>query len=214
VPGTHEIVGVSDGGNLIGRVDLVYGWIAQQVEAHGGDGGPAVFWGKDSSIAPSAFIDWDVGNYKGECADNQPLDGLSRVPGAAAAHALHCAPFTLASAPNGCTLRDFSAGDNRGTDDGGWDWDWGYRKGECGAGEYVRGVSQTGSGAAHEILCCPGSVRHQSCSVQTFANGDAGFHGADWDWGYLKGQCADGQYVAGVSGEYGGGARSILCCTP
>jgi hypothetical protein len=35
------------------------------------------------------------------------------------------------------------------------DWDYGHRKGQCGEGRYVAGVShKVGTGELHDVLCC------------------------------------------------------------
>ncbi len=159
--------------------------------------------------------DWKPGSYKAECARGAAIAGLSSYTANQKAHSALCrtedeSRFTR----NGCTVRDFSAFDNRGTTATG-DWDLGYFKGECRANEYVAGVSQTTGLATNAILCCPGAVTHASCRAIADAGGDARelWESGDWDPQFYKMECGRGRYVAGVSRNTATGApHSILCC--
>jgi hypothetical protein len=115
-----------------------------------------------------------------------------------------------------CHRVDFPSKDNRFSSDPGFpnnDWDIGYYKGECAPNEYVAGVAQSQSGWTASIECCVGNVMHQSCATHLL---DSSGTDTDWDYGYYKGNCPLGQYVAGVSTDFnsGGSPHVVLCCTP
>jgi hypothetical protein len=66
-------------------------------------------------------------------------------------------------------------------------------------------------------------VRHAACETQVFENGNSsGFSNADFDWdiGFYKGQCPNGQYAAGISTPaftsvgLSGEVHALFCCTP
>ncbi len=95
--------------------------------------------------------DWAPNFIKGECAPNEFVAGVSQST-SGQLHALLCCPGSVAH--NACSTVAFSGGDARESSASG-DWDSGYRKGECGPGRYVGGVSRYISGGApHAILCC------------------------------------------------------------
>jgi hypothetical protein len=180
------------------------------------------WWGHDYGTDFSPVGDYAPGYYKGECLNGHAVIGDSCFTNAIQSHAVNCGQQTLVTYTNGqtgsgCYPRNITNGDNRGYDDGGWDWQVGYIKDECGANEYVQGLSQGSNGYVHGLLCCPGNVTHSSCNVQVFfsSNSDAYGSGPDTDPGYNKGVCPNGQYVAGVSQDIpSGGVYSLLCCTP
>jgi hypothetical protein len=165
--------------------------------------------------------DWDSGSYKGQCPLGEAITGLSRYATASnhQAHAVQCGSLTVGNSGTlfGCNERTFDPGDNRGADFN-WDWDSGYFKAECSPGEFVQGVAQSTSGTLDGILCCAGVVSHSACDVQVFDSHNSSAYGRpDWDYGYYKGQCPKGQYVAGVSAFAGspqGAPHAILCCSP
>src|SRR5262249_15064492 len=102
------------------------------------------------------------------------------------------------------------------------DWDPYYYKGECAAGEYVAGISQSTSLQIQSILCCPGQVTHANCAAKVFElqDGMEDHSVGDWDPGYYKGSCGTTngfpRYVAGVSRDTSntGYPHAILCCSP
>jgi hypothetical protein len=123
----------------------------------------------------------------------------------------------------------------------GWDWDPGYIKTEADPDAFLAGVSQVGSGfgvgAANrygedlrQVLSCfngqgrTRGIEAQRCGVQlmyagTHQQNSPAFAGhADWNEGYYKGQCPDGQYVGGISsfasGLRTGNVHALLCCSP
>jgi hypothetical protein len=142
------------------------------------------------------------------------VTGLSEDPSSHIAHAAFCTDDSTKYAHQGCYARDFSSSDNRGTTATG-DWDFGFYKGECGANEYVAGVSQRTNGAVDSILCCQGAVSHSACAARRFSSSDSREDSAagDWDYGFYKGECGPGRYVAGVSRVTSSGRPdAILCC--
>jgi hypothetical protein len=174
--------------------------------------------------SPPALGDWAVGDYKGECALGQPIIGVSRIPGELWSEAVECglSQSTYSNSGSGCNVRQVENQDNCGDTDNGTDWDPQTYKTECKANEYVAGVSQSsGNGTLTSILCCPASVRHNSCEAQVFYNRNSPAYTApDWDVGFYKGQCPPGQYVSGISTPafasvgLDGAAHAILCCSP
>jgi hypothetical protein len=200
-----------------------------------------VWWGTNSGFQFTPIGDWASGSYKGECgniaansqtggvAEGQPVVGLSASTSEANSHGVLCGQVGIQ--PTGtCYARALGSSDNRGdTDSGsnfnghGGDWDYGFTKDECSAGEYVQGAAQgsgsngTVSGRFDSVLCCPGQVTHQTCTAQIFGTGNSPAYGngPDWDPGFFKGVCPTGQYVAGVSrASTGGAVHGILCCNP
>jgi hypothetical protein len=98
--------------------------------------------------------DWDPGTYKGECAPNEVMVGLSQsVSGGALLHA-RCA--AAGSTAFNCQPLVFPGNDNNQESLGDpTDWAPGYFKTECARGRAVAGVSRTvATGAVHAILCC------------------------------------------------------------
>lgn len=193
------------------------------VNSYGG-----LFWGQNFGLMWSPipdYGDWSPGNYKGECAPGQPLIGLSQyTSGAGQAHAVMCGSTgTSGDFPQSqsCETLNFG-GSNGGVQ---WysdpapvgDWASGFFKGECSKNQFVAGVGQSQSGGTDALLCCPGSVGHNSCNAQPFSSGNMANSSTpyDWDYGYYKAECNNGQYVAGVSVAQSNGApHSILCCSP
>ena len=165
----------------------------------------------------TATGDWDAGAYKAECGASQAAIGLSDSPSTVDAHGLLCSKDTSGLAHDGgsgCRALDFSSGDNGVSSD----WDYGFAKGQCAANEFVAGVSVAGSGGLHDLLCCPGAVTQANCATLNNAGGDnreAGAQAAtgDWDYGYTKGECGPGRYIAGVSHYGSGQVHAILCCS-
>lgn len=179
---------------------------------------PLSFTHGDARRAAPFIGDWNPNYIKADCGRYEPVTGLSRHTSTNVAHAALCRVdgegwrYPLSS----CTVRTFSGGDNRGVSFTG-DWDPGVYKGECAANEYVAGVSQSVNGQTQSILCCAGSVAHNSCSAVSLGavNGRESQASGDWDLFYYKGECGSGRYVAGVSrGVSSGEPQRLLCCSP
>lgn len=180
---------------------------------------PRVFWDLNYGFnwSPTNPADWDKYNYKGECQVGQPVTGVSRVTSGVESMTVLCGPTTEAT--SGCYFRALGTG-NQCDNDNGVDWDKHYYKDECCADEFVSGVAQSTSGDLSGVLCCPGSVTHQSCVPEVFySTNSTDFQWPDWSYGNYKGQCKSGQYVAGISSPssgYGtiGAAHALWCCGP
>jgi hypothetical protein len=91
--------------------------------------------------------DWAYGYRKAECGKTQVLTGWSQ--GGAGI----CTPMSTGGlGPAACNVRWFVDSDSRGMPDRG-DWSPNNFKGECGPGEYIKGVATT-SQVAVALLCC------------------------------------------------------------
>jgi len=163
--------------------------------------------------------DWQFGALKAECGDSEMLVGLSKSTQGSSSHGALCRPGNINDYPHiSCTVRNFSAGESRGANL--TDWDPGYFKGECAAAEYAAGVSQSTDGKIMSILCCVGAVTHNTCSRVSFETqeGHEDASNGDWDFGFYKGDCGAGRYVAGMSrdpaGSAAGSPHAIYCCSP
>jgi hypothetical protein len=104
--------------------------------------------------------DWDPGYYKASCAINEFVLGVSQSSAGALTGVLCCPGGTVLH--NGCTTQVlYNQNSSAYYSNGGADWDAGYDKAQCPAGQYVAGVSalsSTSQGvlyAPHAILCCP-----------------------------------------------------------
>jgi len=95
--------------------------------------------------------DWDPYYYKGECAPNEFVAGVSQSSGGQVHAILCCAGFV---GHNACSPLVFGGNDARETTDT-HEWDFSYFKGECGPARYAAGLSRNASyGDPHAILCC------------------------------------------------------------
>jgi len=96
--------------------------------------------------------DWDFGYVKAECGVNEYVSGLSMNTGDKSLHEVRCASGSpTGGGQNGCSTHSVTQDDRGNTATG--DWDSGYYKGECAAGQSVYGISVAG-GKPHKILCC------------------------------------------------------------
>ncbi|MBN1611546.1 MAG: hypothetical protein JW940_33235 [Polyangiaceae bacterium] len=114
-------------------------------------------WRRDLSTG-----DWDWGYFKGECASDEAVTGISQTTDGKLATLL-CTRMWTETVAGACTTRVFSSGDSMGTSQtlgAGVDWAYGYYKGQCNSpGEVVKGVSRhTQTGGIHAILCCPTGI--------------------------------------------------------
>jgi hypothetical protein len=161
--------------------------------------------------------EWANASYKAECASGEPLTGLSLNPTTRNTRVALCRTASDPRFPhNSCYTRHFSTADSRGTSATG-DWDPGFYKGECGTNEFVAGVAQSTGHEITAVLCCPGSVAHNSCAVRVFDGQDSreSSDSGEWDAYNWKGECGTGRYVGGISRSVSGGApHALLCCSP
>lgn len=106
-----------------------------------------------------------------------------------------------------------------------FDWVEGQFKGQCPAGSPVVGLSASGWGLPHSILCRnraavpplpfenPGAA---TTSVEVFSDSNSGGYGVrgDWDYGAYKGECPNRGFVTGVArGTDSGIIDHIECAT-
>ncbi len=65
--------------------------------------------------------------------------------------------------------------------------------------------------------CSPANINGATdCAARFFVNSDSreSTSRGDWDYGYVKGECAPGRYVKGVA-RYGDlEAAAVFCCSP
>ncbi|MEU9276927.1 cellulase family glycosylhydrolase [Streptomyces sp. NPDC048341] len=140
--------------------------------------------------------DWDAGAYKAVCPDGLRLIGLAHSGGRGL-----------------CT--DATAGDLRATGDAqtvvtderyvpaGGDWASGYTKLQCPAGQFVIGYSRRGERVS-AALCAPSARAASNAGGRTVwfdrsDNRPADGAGDDFAYGAYKGQCAAGEYIAGIA---------------
>lgn len=163
--------------------------------------------------------DWSYGYWKGECALNQLLTGISRNyasqsnPGRM--HRLLCTGPTNGNMNPTNTLSIGSSDTRADTSTG--DWDSGYVKVECAYNETMSGLSQDSNGVLKNARCDSTGFYASSChTVQFLTNGGdnrSSNGGNDWDSTYQKNQCGSSEYVKGVSKFSNGLIKSILCCS-
>jgi hypothetical protein len=102
---------------------------------------------------------------------------------------------------------------------GGGDWDEGYVKAECANNEYVQYITRddVGPGIVDSAGCRyfgDGSYLANSCHRLDFgvADNPRTPPSGEWDYGYVKNECDDGEIVKGFSIYPSGVLKSILCC--
>jgi hypothetical protein len=173
------------------------------------------FWAGDA-VRLDGAADWSSGNFKGNCGPGEAVTGLSQGASMAGPHALRCrstgAAFTdeLRAAPVVSSSGDaFRSGRSLA----GYDWDPGFAKNECGAGEYVSGMSQhVTSHALVRLRCARAALGGGGCNSRAVTVNDRGADTGDWDPGFAKGECASDAVVVGVSVDAASKPRRILCC--
>lgn len=167
--------------------------------------------------------DWSVNDLKAECPADAKVVGLSATAynPEIHAHSVLCAstPETFVRTGFGLTTHNLDGADDR-ADFGTGDWDVGYTKAECGVGEAITGVSQTGDLKLRKVECSwiesESGNNDQACTPLVFSNsadnrmsGDPG----DWAIGYVKNQCRSNQYLKGISSNAATGEiHALLCC--
>ncbi len=98
--------------------------------------------------------DWAPGYYKGQCAVNEYVAGVSQSTGGAFQSIWCCASQVARSQSNASTVGVVGGFNGYEPGSGNDDWDFGYFKAQCGAGRYIAGVSRSmSSGEAYNILC-------------------------------------------------------------
>ncbi|MFJ4326758.1 glycoside hydrolase family 5 protein [Streptomyces tricolor] len=166
-----------------------------------------------ASLRVRATGDWDPGAHKAACPDGTRLAGLSHTGGRGL-----------------CT--DAGTGDLRAADarrtvvtderyvpaDG--DWASGYAKYQCPAGEFLIGYSLRGARVS-AALCVPARAALSGAGRTVWFdrsdNRPPDGSGGDFAYGAYKGQCAAGEYAAGIAFTTRVGSRpgpaALLCRT-
>ncbi|MEU6619803.1 cellulase family glycosylhydrolase [Streptomyces litmocidini] len=154
--------------------------------------------------------DWSPGNRKGNCPDTQRLVGLGRSDSRGLC--------TDSGQPAKSTGAWTTVTDERYVTNG--DWASGYNKLECPRDTFAVGFSVKANAMA-ALLCAPAAASLPTTNrVAWFDKGDnrpvtGGSNASDWAPGYYKGQCADGEYLAGVAytwkWQHGGVPDAVLC---
>jgi hypothetical protein len=154
------------------------------------------------------------GRETATCGQGAALVGISKPTNDQDAHRALCANFPgLAGSAQAAVLS--LPNDQRRLQRNG-DWAPNLNKLECGANEFVSGVSQgtaAGAGLA-AIRCSTGGGSSNGCEYRTLING-TGFSSGypDWDGGYFKTDCPTNKTVVGVAVVPGTTkASGVLCC--
>ncbi len=165
------------------------------------------------SLRARAAGDWDHGARKGVCPDGQRLVGLAHRDGRGLCTDAGAA--RLADPAGGATV----VTDDRYVKEG--DWAGGCTKLQCPRDRFMTGYSVRGQ-AVSAVLCAAAS-RALPVTGRTvwFDRGDdrpAGEPGGEFAQGHYKGQCATGEYAAGIAftGAWAKGKTpdALLCRTP
>ncbi|MER7671412.1 cellulase family glycosylhydrolase [Kitasatospora sp. NPDC096128] len=167
---------------------------------------------QNASARMLGLPDWSPGNRKGDCPDGQRLAGLGR-----------------GSSRGLCTDTGqpaLGAGDWVTVTDQryvtGGDWAAGYDKLQCPDDTFAVGYG-VHDNAMSALLCAPAAAALPATGRTVwFDHGDnrpanGGSVASDWAPGSYKGQCADGEYVAGVADTWRWlqyGAPDALLCRP
>ncbi len=163
--------------------------------------------------------EWDPCRGKADCAPGEGIVGLSEIPWSANRSAL-CRRIGGQLSGNVAARIDLDGRRDVRRASRAGDWANGYFKLECGENEYVLGVSENaaqcqGDRRVHAVLCGAATGLTDACRTRTLDGGDdrGTVASGDWDPFAFKGECAEREYVAGVSVDPGSGrAHSILCC--
>ncbi|MFB7469372.1 glycoside hydrolase family 5 protein [Kitasatospora sp. NPDC056184] len=159
-----------------------------------------------------ALPDWSSGNRKGNCPDGQRLAGLGRGDGRGL-----CTDAGRPSTGGGAWV---TVTDQRYVTGG--DWASGYDKLQCPDQTFAVGYSVHNNAMA-ALLCAPSATPLPTTGRTVwFDRGDnrpatGGSTASDWAPGHYKGQCADGEYLAGVADTWKWlhyGVPDALLCRP
>ncbi|MDV9189913.1 cellulase family glycosylhydrolase [Streptomyces sp. SR27] len=156
--------------------------------------------------------DWSPGNRKGNCPDTQRLVGIARSDSRglctdAGQPAKATGPWTVVTDERYVT---------------GGDWASGYNKLQCPDRTFAVGYSVR-SNAMSALLCAPATASLPTNGRTLWFNSadnrpaTGGSTASDWAPGYYKGQCGDGEYIAGVAFTWKwnhGGVPDALLCRP
>ncbi|MFE6056349.1 glycoside hydrolase family 5 protein [Kitasatospora sp. NPDC056446] len=195
----HKLV---DAPSLTGQVARVDHW--NMLDLDHGD--------QNVSRRMLALPDWSGGNRKGNCPDGQRLTGLGRGDSRGLC--------TDAGAPATASGDWTAVTDERYVTGG--DWAPGYNKLQCPDRTFAVGYSVHGD-AMSALLCAPTAAPLPLTGRDVwFDHGDnrpatGGSGASDWAPGHYKGQCGDGEYLAGVAYTWRWlhyGVPDALLCRP
>jgi hypothetical protein len=222
-----------------GAYDFFRGWGGSQVQpigqcpANPGDSPPngsTALLFKDTStlrIMRNEFPngEWDYCRGKADCARGEAISGLSLHLGLRQGQRALCRTQDGRFGGTSRAVLNLDARRDQRRAQRVPDWDSGYFKLECGANEYVAGVSENaqacaGNNAFHAVVCAaasglPDGGLGTACHDRFLVAGDDRPSGYtdDWDPGAFKAECAVDEFVAGVSVSPDTGApHAILCC--
>jgi hypothetical protein len=172
--------------------------------------------------------DWDACRGKLDCADGEAVVGIATDVGDRHGHAglCHALPGLTGQVAERLDLdglvdrrRARRVVPGAGNDD----WAPGFYKLECGAGEYVAGMSENANQCQrnnrfHAVLCARGPGGLGTCRLRTIdgTSDDRGTLAAgDWDRDHYKAECAADEFAVGISVHPGTFApHTLLCCRP
>ena len=171
---------------------------------------------------------WDGTYNKARCAPSYGITGLSQVPDNSASAAILCSPSSNGQFSEGASvIITNTSGDQRRYSRSG-DWDPGWIKLECGANEYISGLSQSSTSptALHAIRCTAGNLANQglnNCETRAIATADNRGTTATGDWsvGRTKYECSPGKVLVGIGTSWAldsvpanrSKPHSIFCCS-
>ncbi|MFD7019830.1 glycoside hydrolase family 5 protein [Streptomyces sp. NPDC059161] len=146
------------------------------------------------SLRIAALGDWDPGARKGACPDGRRLIALAHTGGRGLC--TDTGTGDLRAAGEGYTVVRDERYVTRG------DWANGYTKLECPAGQFLTGYAVRGA-ALSSALCVPArtplGVTGRTVWFDRGDNRPAGSAGGEFAYGSYKGQCAEGEYAAGIA---------------
>ncbi|MBI0379382.1 cellulase family glycosylhydrolase, partial [Streptomyces albiflaviniger] len=155
--------------------------------------------------------DWDPGAHKAACPDGLRLIGLSHTSGRG------LCTDTGADDPRAPGTAHTVVTDERYVPAGG-DWASGYTKFQCPSDQFLIGYSRRG-GRVSAALCAPArnplGTTGRTVWFDRSDNRPADAAGGDFAHGAYKGQCADGEYAAGIAFTTrvgGSGSPDALLC--
>ncbi|MFJ5214193.1 glycoside hydrolase family 5 protein [Streptomyces sp. NPDC088354] len=147
------------------------------------------------SLRLRARPDWDSGARKAACPDGQRLVGLA-----------HTGNRALCTDTGAGDLWASSGAYEVVTDEryvaSGGDWASGYTKYQCPQGDFMIGYAVRGAAVSSVLCAVAGTPLGSGGRTVWFDRGDnrpSSAKGGDFAYGSYKGQCADGEYAAGVA---------------
>ncbi|MFF3561006.1 glycoside hydrolase family 5 protein [Streptomyces sp. NPDC002574] len=147
------------------------------------------------SLRLRARPDWDSGARKAACPDGQRLVGVAHTGNRGLCTDIGAGDLWAASGAYEVVT------DERYVASGG-DWASGYTKYQCPQGDFVVGYAVRGASVSSVLCAVARTSLGSGGRTVWFDRGDnrpASGKGGDFAYGNYKGQCADGEYAAGVA---------------